>query len=515
MLSVQTLSLQKHKCRKLSRTTLFFSLLATLPMKNTVFASENDTPLGQIVPGLTLTGELRARYEAWNFFEPGLPSVTTPTEHEYDFWATRIRLGLKLETDWVDGLVQAQHVGLYDLPSNAFAPAVGPLGLGGAYYRENQSRSKSLSDLHLQELWLNFKLGWLGAPGLNLKLGRFGFAEGLEYKTGDKKFDFLKTTRVSQRLLGTFDFTHAGRRFDGFSVVYDKPDYNFTATGVRPTQGGFNIDVQNQISALDVFYTALTSKRDAILPGTEARLFYLYYNDARNVRVVDNRPAAQRSSANDDNVRIHTLGTHTLTVLPAGPGQIDAMVWGAYQFGDWAEQDHRAWAGTAELGYQFPQLPLKPWLRGGYTRTSGDKDATDGRHETFFQVLPTVRLQAMIPFYNLMNIEDIYGQFIIAPLENVQVQMNYHHLALSTPNDLFYAGAGATSRSGSFGFFGRSGGESRDVGQLIDVSLSHKLNDHVSWNMYYGHVIGGTAMGNAYTGNKNADYGFVEVQFNF
>lgn len=515
MLSVKALSLQKHTCRTRNRAALLFCSLAISAINNESLAAENQKPLGQIVPGLTMTGELRGRYEAWNFFEPGLPSVTTPTDHEYDFWATRTRLGLKLETDWVDGLVQTQHVGLYDLPANAFAPAVGPLGLGGAYYRDNESRSKSLSDLHLQELWLNFKMGWLGAPGLNLKLGRFGVNEGLEYKTGDKSFDFLKTSRVSQRLIGNFDFTHAGRRFDGFSVVYDKPDYNFTATGVRPTQGGFNIDVQSQISALDVFYTALTSKRNALLPGTEARLFYLYYNDARNIRVVDNRPLAQRSFAKDDNVRVHTIGTHSLTLLPIGPGQFDALVWGAYQFGDWTDQEHRAWAGTAEMGYQFSQLPLKPWFRGGYTRSSGDDDRNDGTHKTFFQVLPTVRLQALFPFYNLMNIEDTYAQFIVSPLDNVQVQMNYHHLALSSTDDLFYAGAGATSRTGSFGYFGRNGGGSRDVGQLIDVSLSHKLNDHVSWNMYYGHVFGGTAMSNAYTNNKNADYGFVEVQFNF
>ncbi|PKM37293.1 MAG: hypothetical protein CVV06_06580 [Gammaproteobacteria bacterium HGW-Gammaproteobacteria-10] len=500
---------------QLTAKALFITTLATLPIDNETLAAQQEASFGQIAPGLKLTGELRGRYEAWNFFEPGPPSVIRPTESEYDFWATRIRLGLKLETDWVDGLVQAEHTGLYDLPSNAFAPAVGPLGLGGAYYRENGGRSKSLSDLHLQQLWLNFKLGFLGAQGLGLKLGRFEVAEGLEYRTQDKKFDFLKTTRVSQRLLGGFGFAHAQRNFDGFSVVYDQPSYNFTATGVRPTQGGFNIDAQDQISKIDTFYTALTGKRGFLLPGTEARLFYLYYNDARNVRVVDNRPVAQRSFANEDSVKLHMIGTHSLTVVPAGPGQIDAMLWGVYQFGDWAEQDHRAWAGTAEVGYQLPQLPLKPWLRGGYFRSSGDKDPNDGRHETFFQVMPTVRLYAKFPYYNQMNIEDIFGQFIVSPLENVQVAIDFHQLALSDKNDLFYAGAGAGSRGGSFGFFGRSGGGQRNLGQLVDISLNHKVNDHVAWNMYYGHAFGGEAIGNAYSRNKNADFGFVEVNLSF
>jgi hypothetical protein len=101
-----------------------------------------------------------------------------------------------------------------------------------------------------------------------------------------------------------------GRSFDGFSMVYDQPGFNITASGLRPTQGGFTVQGQDEISKIDLFYTALTSKRNSLLPGTEARLFYLFYNDDRNTQVVDNRPVINRPSLDKQDLNLHTVGTH-------------------------------------------------------------------------------------------------------------------------------------------------------------------------------------------------------------
>jgi hypothetical protein len=133
--------------------------------------------------------------------------------------------------------------------------------------------------------------------------------DGLEYKSGDVKFDGLKSKRVAQRLVGSH-IVHVGRSFDGFSMVYDQPGFNITASGLRPTQGGFTVQGQDEISKIDLFYTALTSKRNSLLPGTEARLFYLFYNDDRNTQVVDNRPVINRPSLDKQDLNLHTVGTH-------------------------------------------------------------------------------------------------------------------------------------------------------------------------------------------------------------
>lgn len=107
------------------------------------------------------------------------------------------------------------------------------------------------------------------------------------------------------------------------------------------------------------------------------------------------------------------------------------------------------WAFDVEGGYQWAGLPLKPWLRGGYFLGSGDDNAADARHETFFQVLPTVRLYAKFPFFNLMNLSDAFAQLIVTPSQAIRVGIDFHHLSLAEAGDLFYAGAGASSRFGS------------------------------------------------------------------
>ncbi|CAD6875422.1 hypothetical protein [Methylomonas fluvii] len=470
-----------------------------------------DKPLGQINDNLRITGEFRGRYEAYDFFKPGPASNNN---NDYDFWALRARLGLLATSRFVDGYVQGEYSGVYGLPNNSFATPGGALGLGALYYTENHNNT-SPSDVHLKQAYLNFKFDPLGLNGLSLKAGRFEIKEGLEYQTGDAKFDGLKTTRVSQRLLGTFDFAHASRNFDGVSTVYDQPQYNISISATHPTQGGFNLQAQNEISNIDLFYTAVTSKKDALLPGTEGRLFYLYYGDERNIKPIDNRAAGLRPLLSNSDLRIHTVGTNLLTVQKLGPGAADALFWGAYQFGDWSNQTQQAWAYDVEAGYQWAGLPLKPWVRGGFFQSSGDANANDGKHGTFFQVLPTVRLYAKFPFFNLMNLNDAFAQLIVSPTDNTKVAVDFHHLTLSERNDLFYAGAGASSQDNSFGFLGRPSNGNSTIGELVDISFTHNINKELSWNAYYAHAFGGSYVDNFYRQKQDADFAYVEFNYAF
>jgi hypothetical protein len=198
-----------------------------------------------------------------------------------------------------------------------------------------------------------------------------------------------------------------------------------------------------------------------------------------------------------------------------GAGSVDGLLWGAYQFGDWAGLNHQAGAFDAELGYQWDKAPLKPWVRAVYFRSTGDGNASDGSHGTFFQILPTARAYAKLPFYNLMNIQDVFAQFIIIPTETTKLGVDVHNLSMDSKQDLFYGGAGATSSSGSFGYAGRNAGGSTDIGQLVDVSFSHQLNQYFSWNAYYGHMFGGNVLKNVYGRQADGDYGFVELNAAF
>lgn len=481
-----------------------FGFSAMLP------AEADDKPWGQINDHLRVMGEFRARYEVWDFFRP--PAVNH--NNEYGFWGLRGRLGVLFDHEYLESFVQAEYSGLHGLPEKSVALPGGPLGLGGAYYGANHN-STSASDVHLKQAYVNLKLAPWGLPGGFAKVGRFDIQDGMEYKTGDAKFDGLKASRASQRLIGPFDFAHATRSFDGFNLVYDQPAVNVNLSGSHPTQGGFDIHGQDEISHISLFYAAITGKRGAVLPGTESRLFYIYYGDDRNTQVVDNRPTAQQPLLSRRELKLHTVGTHVLTLQKLGDGELDGLLWGAYQFGDWTNLDHQAGAFDVEGGYQFSQLALKPWIRGGYYLGTGDGDPKDGRHNSFFQILPTVRPFAKFPFFNMMNIRDAFAQFIVTPTPSTRLVTDFHHLSLEDSADLFYAGSGASSRSGAFGYVGRPSNGRSTIGELIDISFTHTLTKELAWSAYYGHVFGGNYINTLYTDKKYADFAYVELNLNF
>ena len=170
-----------------------------------------------------------------------------------------------------------------------------------------------------------------------------------------------------------------------------------------------------------------------------------------------------------DSIFVHTIGGHAVTAVDAGPGVLDGLVWAVAQAGEWGVLDHVAWAHAVELGYQLPRIPAQPWLRIGYNGSSGDGDPTDGDHGTFFQVMPTARVYAQLPFFNLMNNQDVFAQLILRPHARVTIRTDYHWLSLTERRDLWYAGGGATNAK-IFGFAGAPSGGHRELAHLVDLS---------------------------------------------
>lgn len=164
----------------------------------------------------------------------------------------------------------------------------------------------------------------------------------------------------------------------------------------------------------------------------------------------------------------------------------------------------------AEVGYQWTQVPLKPWIRAIYYRGSGDSSSGDNTHETFFQILPTVRAYAKFPYFNMMNIQDAFMQLNVSPTATTKVGVDFHYLALTNQQDLLYGGAGATSRVGSWGYFGRASGGKSSVGEMVDLSFTHNLTQSFSWSLYYAHAFGDEVTRNAYSLKNDADFGFLE-----
>lgn len=442
----------------------------------------------------------RVRFEVVDWFDPG-----PATENDYWFFANVLRFGAKLEHPSWEITVEGQDVSLVHLPDDGVGP-------GSVYFANTRNRDQH--ETHIRQGFL--ELPNLGVEGFSLKGGRFIFSEGLEGmdRASDPNLKWLKKSRVSQRLIGRFDYTHVGRSFDGGKLNYDRGPLTLTFMGGIPTAGGFNVSANKNIGDIHTTYAAATITEPTWLPRSDMRVFYNYYTDGRDVVATDNRPLAIRQG-DDQDINVHTIGGNFTKVCSLGPGNVDAMLWVAGQFGDWERQDHRAYAVAVEAGYRLNDLPWKPWFRTGYFRGSGDDDPTDGDHDTFFQVLPTARLYAMTPFYNLMNNQDVFVQMVLKPLPNLLVRSDYHYLRVSENDDLVYSGGGATQSRPVFGYGGFSARGDDSIAHFIDLTVAYTMNEHLKFSAYYGHAFGQSVISNEFPVDDDLNYAYFETTISF
>ena len=200
--------------------------------------------------------------------------------------------------------------------------------------------------------------------------------------------------------------------------------------------------------------------------------------------------------------------------MPAGPGQFDFLFWGALQNGSWGALGHDANAAAVEASYRLSHVPTSPWLRGGWFRSSGDNNATDGTNNTFFQMLPTPRVYARLPFFNLMNNTDEFVQVIDNPAKQLAVRADLHWLQLTSGHDLWYLGGGAYDNK-VFGFTGRPANNATSLASLADVSADWQATKNVALNFYYAYAQGKTVVAAIYPSNRNMQYGYVEAVYHW
>lgn len=464
-------------------------------------ASPSPKPVAAPAPiklgSLTLSGSLRARFESWDWFE------TNAAENNYNFGAATLRLAIGQQKDSFEWQVEAAAPVLLGLPDNAVAPAPqGQLGLGGTYFAANGRQDGSI---FIKQAFIRFK-GIGGDKASSLKLGRFEFNDGTEITPADAGLATIKRDHIAQRLIGTFGFTHVGRSFDGVHFVRNAKVGNFTFVGARPTEGVFQLRGWRELD-VDFYYGSFNKALKSKTSDSDLRLFALHYHDGRRVLKTDNRPQAVRA-ADLAKIRVTTLGGHYITTAKAGAGKADFLLWGAGQFGDWGLLNQRSAAVAVEGGYQF-NAKLKPWLRAGYFHSTGDGNATDGTHRTFFQVLPTPRIYARFPFYDMVNNEDLFVQLRLKPHAKVGLRTDLHHLRLASAQDQWYLGGGAFQRA-TFGYTGRPSNGQKTLGTLADVSVDLTVTPTTTLTFYLAGVGGSAVAEKIYTGG-NARYAYLEV----
>ena len=282
--------------------------------------SESDWPDERF----TLGGEALGRLEHWDWFGS--------MNDAYSFEWLRLRLNARAEA--FDGrltfFVQPQYVRMNGLPGDAAAaPPRGPSGMGGLYYLHN--RESDPDSLGFHQAWI--RVDRMAGVPLDATIGRFTHASGLEHmrKEDGMKFNKLKSMRLGDRMISSFEWSAFARSFDGGRLAYT-PDSHLQVTGawMYPTEGGWEKDFNNPMEDVRLAALVVTIPRGELLPGGELSLFGYQYEDTRACcQRVDNTGLA----ANNADISIGMAGGHWLGIHPLAGGQADTLLWGGAQSG--------------------------------------------------------------------------------------------------------------------------------------------------------------------------------------
>lgn len=434
----------------------------------------------------TYSGSLRLRQEGWDWFRP----ATGGYQNAYTFTGVTLRYGATRATKTTSATIELEAPALFGLPTRATAPAPqGGLGLGALYRGFNGNQTSSL---FLKQAFYQDKLR-------GIRAGRFEFNDGMESVPENPTLAWVKSQRVSQRLIGTFGWSLVGRSFDGVHYSKTKGTDNLTAVTAYPTAGVFDINGQPTLTSVRVGYLATTRTTKA----SDQRLFGILYEDGRKgVTKVDNRGAAA-TAADKDTIRILTLGGHYARTGENEDGKWDVLGWAALQGGDWGTQSQQAHAYSLEAGWQPKKAKNAPWFRVGYDVYSGDSNPNDSKHETFSPILNTPRIYARTPFFAEANSRDLFAQVMVRPDKKTTLRADLHRVSLDKAADRWYAAGGPFLSAGSFGLIGRtnpSGGT--QLADLIDLSADRVIDKRTSASVYVGHLLGKTVVKGIYPDSK-------------
>jgi hypothetical protein len=444
---------------------------------------------------LDLSLAFRYRWENWKAF--------TSDWDAFHGLRTRVALDYRFR-DRFRLLVEGQQAAVLGLGRRASG--------AGALYRANSSSgsASSADSVRLSRFFAELR----PAEGSWARLGRQWINQGTLVSYDEENWTFLKRKRLSQRLVGTVDWTHGARAYDGAAGRIALGDHLIHAFVAEPTTGVFDVDdAMNRQKKIVFGGLDWTARRGALVENTEIGAFFIGYSDGHD---------PDRVAGLFGDIEVYTLGASWLGVYPLGPGRADVVVWGAIQAGDYRDEgpvgvtrnrDQLAGAVIAELGYQLPELWSRPWLRVGVNYASGDDDPDDGDRSTFFNLLPTNHLYyGYTDQLALQNLVDLLVQLKVAPLERLGVELTYHRFWLAESDDFRWAGTGAFSRN-NLGYVRNPSNGSTDVGHELDVVLRLRLIRGAVLSGGYARLWGGDVFDGL--GQNDANFGYLELALSY
>jgi len=439
---------------------------------------------------------LRFRNELWRTFE----KQGEPTDRTYDFFLLRARGFIDFDWENINIHIMAQGVQALNLPTNAAA------GLGPLYFTASGNKTDP-GNLQIAEAYLKIK----DLNGFYLRGGRIALDEGAEVLYQDAKIDWLIKNRLSERLIGNWDWTAVGRRFDGATLGYANSVFDLNLFGAYVTFGGFDIDdgLWKDLDTVIVAGGSFTIKKGVLLPNTQFKIFNYFY--------FDDRTAAVELAGNA--LKINTIGANVVGAYFLGPGQMDLLLWFAFQFGKFGDLDQRAIALIAEAGYQLLDVPLKPWLRAGFALSTGDGDPDDSDNGTFYNMVPTNhKWYGQTDTVAFMNLITPYFELFLTPHKNLRFKVDGHLFWLASDDEFWISGSGPFNND-AFGYIFREPVEGKDIERNLGGELGFTLNwtpiEFLDFDIGYYHWFGGKGVRVVFDKRDDQDWFYVQSTIHF
>lgn len=209
----------------------------------------------------------------------------------------------------------------------------------------------------------------------------------------------------------------------------------------------------------------------------------------------DTREAVTVNGSTGDERR-HTLGARSFGALGHG---FDGELEGAWQFGEVGTSSVSAWFVSSVLGHRFAEASLTPRVFVGLDAASGD-DRAGGSVGTFHQLYPLG--------HAYLGYADAFGRQNLAAAQlGVQLTLTEattfaataHAFRLMDRGDALYAVNGTVARTGL---------ASHDVGQEIDLLLTHRFDRHLDAYLGYSHLFTGSGL-NGTGPTDDQDFAYV------
>jgi hypothetical protein len=165
--------------------------------------------------------------------------------------------------------------------------------------------------------------------------------------------------------------------------------------------------------------------------------------------------------------------------------------------------DISAWATTVGVGYTFSSLRGVPRIFGGYDFGSGDKNPTDGVHNTFDIMYPNAHDRFVIADqFGWQNIISYRGGVTVRLHRRLFVVGQYLDFSLANATDGIYnTSGGSIARD-------KTGKSGTHIGESFETYAWYEVNRQVSFGAGIAHIFPGTFLA---TATKGAGYTYPYV----